>query len=164
MICRYLGGIFYVFTPAFVYCYCHIVEYKGLRPLANGLFLCRCVAEATNEPENKPVMNNAPIVVYQIEKGDLVELARQIALQIQQAEAKPTTDNDGKPVETAPRFYTRHEVAAILRVSLPTVQAMMADGRIKATRAGSRVLIYADDLEARIKSGEIGKYKRTSKK
>jgi excisionase family DNA binding protein len=46
-----------------------------------------------------------------------------------------------------PRYLTRKEAAALLKISLPTLNNYTKGGRIKGYRVGSRVLYKLEDLE-----------------
>ena len=45
-----------------------------------------------------------------------------------------------------PKFYTRHEAASILRMSLRTVDNLLASGRLRSVKLGHRRLISKDVL------------------
>lgn len=61
--------------------------------------------------------------------------------------------------DSEPRYYNRNEVAAILHVSLPTIDRMMQDGRLTAKRVGRRVLFDAQTIDEAVKEKTIFKLK-----
>lgn len=61
--------------------------------------------------------------------------------------------------DTEPKYYNRNEVAAILHVSLPTIDRMMQDGRLTAKRVGRRVLFDAQTIDEAVKEKTIFKLK-----
>jgi excisionase family DNA binding protein len=68
---------------------------------------------------------------------------------------------DKKLQTEAPKdLMTKKEVAEKLRLSLPTVQRLMADGTIKGFRIGRRVLFHADQIDQALKEIHTLKYKR----
>lgn len=58
------------------------------------------------------------------------------------------------------RLHTRPETADILRMHVRTLDAHIAEGRIRATRLGQRVLVSAEEIERLIAEG-IGLDART---
>ena len=58
------------------------------------------------------------------------------------------------------RNLTRNEVAALLKISLPTLQRYTQIGVIKGFRIGTRILYKFEDIEQDMKSIEIRRYRR----
>lgn len=59
------------------------------------------------------------------------------------------------------RKYTRQEVADILHVSLPTIDAMVKRGQIKCEKLGRRVLFNAEDIDDAVAANKLYRYQRT---
>lgn len=62
-----------------------------------------------------------------------------------------------------PRYYTRAEVAAILHVTLPTVDSLNKKGEITAKKVGSRVLYDANEIDKAVSERTIFKYKHNTR-
>lgn len=58
-------------------------------------------------------------------------------------------------------YHTKKEVAIKLRISLPTVDRLTADGKLKAVRVGRRVLYRSDDIEACLSQIEALRYRKS---
>lgn len=58
------------------------------------------------------------------------------------------------------RQYTSQEVADILHVTMPTIDAMVKRGQIKCEKLGRRVLFNAIDIDAAIAGNKLYRYKR----
>jgi excisionase family DNA binding protein len=58
------------------------------------------------------------------------------------------------------RNLTRNEVAAFLKISLPTLQRYTQLGVIKGFRIGTRILYKLEDIEESLKSIETSRYRR----
>ncbi|MCW3071117.1 MAG: DNA-binding protein [Bacteroidetes bacterium] len=58
------------------------------------------------------------------------------------------------------RLLTRKEVAALLKVSLPTLRQYVKDGLIQSHRIGRRVLFKANDVESALTAVKMQKFKR----
>ncbi len=66
-------------------------------------------------------------------------------------------------LEPADALLTRHETAKILKVSLPTLHFWTRDGKIRATRIGTRVRYRREDVEAALSDIDVIKYKKPLK-
>jgi excisionase family DNA binding protein len=64
------------------------------------------------------------------------------------------------PIETAPKYLTRQEVANLLKISLPTLNEYTRTGIIKGSRIGSRVLYGEQEIREAIKEIPSLKYRR----
>lgn len=62
--------------------------------------------------------------------------------------------------ETAQRFLSRNEVAALLKISLPTLNQYTRTGIIKGSRIGSRVLYDEAQVRESVKDIPTLKYRR----
>lgn len=60
-----------------------------------------------------------------------------------------------------PRYYSRHEVADILHVTLPTLHSMTKRGDIIAKKCGSRVLYDAAEIDKAVSEKRVFKYKHS---
>ena len=58
------------------------------------------------------------------------------------------------------RKYTRQEVADILHVTLPTIDAMVKRGQIKCEKIGRRVLFNAEDIDNAVAGNRLYRYQR----
>jgi excisionase family DNA binding protein len=64
------------------------------------------------------------------------------------------------PKKGDPKYLTRKEVCAFLKISLPILCNYTKAGRIKGFRIGTRVLYKLEDIEQGMKSIEISRYRR----
>lgn len=64
------------------------------------------------------------------------------------------------PVEQAPRTYSRKQVCDCLKCSFPTFHRLANLGAFQTIKRGRATLVLADDFDAQLKSGNIGKYRR----
>lgn len=62
--------------------------------------------------------------------------------------------------EPEPEYLTRHQVANLYGISLPTLHEWTKTGKIKAKRIGSRVRYLKTDVYNALKDVETLKYKR----
>lgn len=62
--------------------------------------------------------------------------------------------------ENAPHYLSRQEVAALLKISLPTLNEYTRTGIIKGSRIGTRVLYSEEDIKNAIKEIPALKYRR----
>ena len=95
-------------------------------------------------------MSNSTIL-HNVSPDELYQKLRELISEELEARLKPEPPKD---------LLTKKEVAAKLRLSLPTVQRLMADGTIKPYRIGRRILFRADQVEGSLKEIESFKYKR----
>lgn len=56
-----------------------------------------------------------------------------------------------QPKEPSPKYLTRQEVAGLLKISLPTLNAYTRKGIIKSSRVGIRVLYSEVDVLTAVK-------------
>lgn len=54
-----------------------------------------------------------------------------------------------------PKMYTKKEAAEILRISIPTIDRLILDGRLNSTKIGKRRLFTEDHINELIKNGEV---------
>ena len=66
----------------------------------------------------------------------------------------PQKSTDGK-------YYTRKEVAKRARITMPTLDKYIQEGKIKAHRLGRRVLFSDEDIKQAIEEMPFIKYKRS---
>jgi excisionase family DNA binding protein len=62
--------------------------------------------------------------------------------------------------ETKDRYLTRKEVAAELRISLPTLNELTKKEKLKAYRIGGRVLYRESEVSAALQTISESKYRR----
>jgi len=62
--------------------------------------------------------------------------------------------------EVRKRHYTRQEVADILHVTLPTIDAMVKRGQLQCEKVGRRVLFNASDIDNAIAGNKLCRYQR----
>lgn len=65
--------------------------------------------------------------------------------------------------EVKKRKYSRQEVADILHVTLPTIDAMVKRGQIKCEKVGRRVLFNAEDIDNAVAGNKLYRYQRVYK-
>ena len=94
------------------------------------------------------------ILLESLSAENLKELIRDVIRE----EAKPR-NNDHQ--ETEPKFYTRNEVATLLKLSLPTLSGYTKEGRIQAMRIGRRVLYSEQAVQDALKVIPTTKGKRS---
>lgn len=59
------------------------------------------------------------------------------------------------------KYYTRKEAAKRARITLPTLDKYIQEGKIKAHRLGRRVLFSEDDIKTAIEEMPFIKYRRS---
>lgn len=96
-----------------------------------------------------PVINLITLTPVQL--SEIIELSIRKVL-----ERKEGTSET--PPET--KFYTRQEVAAITRCSLPTLDRYTKNGLIKGKRFGNRILYTTDAVTDACTAMQAHKYKR----
>lgn len=64
--------------------------------------------------------------------------------------------------KTGPAYLSRLEVADLFKITLPTVNAWVRQGRLKAHRIGRRVLFKAEDLEKSLSPVKTSVNKKTA--
>jgi excisionase family DNA binding protein len=57
-------------------------------------------------------------------------------------------------------FITRHEVAALLKISLPTLNEWTKLGWLQSYKVGNRVFYKAEEVEASVEKLATSKYKK----
>jgi len=65
--------------------------------------------------------------------------------------------------EAKPRYYSRKEAADLLRVSMPTLHAMINAGALTPKRVGRHVLFDAQTIDEGIRNGSLTKFKWSKK-
>ena len=66
----------------------------------------------------------------------------------------PQKSTDGK-------YYTRKEAAKRARITMPTLDKYILEGKIKAHRLGRRVLFSEEDIKTAVEEMPFIKYKRS---
>ena len=84
--------------------------------------------------------------------GDLREIVREVII-----EEVPKLIPQ-KP--TGEKYYTRKEAAKRARITMPTLDKYIQEGKIKAHRLGRRVLFSEEDIRNAIENMPFIKYKR----
>ena len=64
------------------------------------------------------------------------------------------------PKKGDPKYLTRKEVAAFLKISLPTLNNYSKLGVVNGFRIGTRILYKLEDIEKNLKSIETNRYRR----
>ena len=64
------------------------------------------------------------------------------------------------PKKGDPKYLTRKEVCAFLKISLPTLSNYTKAGRVKGFRIGTRILYKLEDLEQSIRVIETSRYRK----
>lgn len=68
----------------------------------------------------------------------------------------PTDNTTTQPPAVAePKYLTRKEAAEMGRMSLPTLHALVNEGRIHPIKVGSRTLIPADEFRRDLAAGKF---------
>jgi excisionase family DNA binding protein len=62
---------------------------------------------------------------------------------------------------TGQKYYTRKEAAKKARITMPTLDKYIQEGKIKAHRLGRRVLFSEEDIKNAIEEMPFIKYKRS---
>ena len=92
------------------------------------------------------------IILENITREELFSELRDIVSQVLDERLKPQT----------PQIYlTKKEAAAKLRLSLPTLGRLTADGSLQGYRIGRRVLYRADEIDQALTQIDSLKYKRS---
>lgn len=65
------------------------------------------------------------------------------------------------PAKNPLRYYTREEVAKLLKITLPTLNFYTKRGIIKGSRLGTRVLYDEESVKQAVKEIPAQKYKRS---
>lgn len=64
----------------------------------------------------------------------------------------------GKIPDSTKKYYTRTEVADLLRVSLPTIHRLMNDGMLQGCKVGGRTLFDAESVDGAVREKKIFRY------
>lgn len=109
---------------------------------------------------NNPSSSNAPEMVayYALTEAQLESLASRIAGMVADGvKASPV------PSHNDPAWISRADTAKMLGVSLQTVASLLKRGALSFKRVNSRVVIDRADLVAKLRAGQLAKYKRYGK-
>ena len=111
--------------------------------------------------QNSNPSSNAPGAVatyYSLSESQLEALAARIAGMVADGvKASPV------PSPNDPAWISRQDAAKMLGVSLQTIHSLLKRGALSFKRVNSRVLIERSDLVAKLRAGQLGKYKRLGK-
>ena len=113
--------------------------------------------------QNSNPSSNAPGSVasysyYALSESQLEALASRIAGMVADGvKASPV------PSPNDPAWISRQDAAKMLGVSLQTIHSLLKRGALSFKRVNSRVLIERSDLTAKLRAGQLGKYKRLGK-
>lgn len=97
-------------------------------------------------------MNNS-IILQNLTRQDLIDIFEGVLAEKLQEFTPPPSNK----IE----FLTRKEVAALLRISIPTLHELIKTGKLKAYRIGGRVLFNKSEVEDSLEEIESQKYKRS---
>lgn len=95
-------------------------------------------------------MDNS-IILHNLTRDELFSEISKIVSQALDSKLKP---------EAPITYLTKKEAAARLRLSLPTLSRLTANGTLHGLRVGRRVLFIANEIDQALKSIETLKYKR----
>ena len=98
----------------------------------------------------------APYSFDEIVESIATRFARAFIIEVQKGELSLPPE----PKQEEPSYLTRKEAAEMLKVSLPTLHAMINAGAIKVTKAGQRTLIERSRFESDLADGKLAKYSR----
>ena len=102
--------------------------------------------------------NAAGTVVYQLTEAQIQELATSIAREVVNAQgAKPAVLPAG---DSQPVWISREDAAKKIGISLASLHGLMRKGAVVFQKTGRRTLINGADLEDKLASGQLAKYKR----
>lgn len=96
-------------------------------------------------------------VIYQLSSDDLWDFGLRLIAKVREDDAEK------RKREQTEELGSRQDAAEYLKVSLPTIHAMINRGKIKAVKVGRRTLIDMTDLKCKVANGEIGRYKHSKK-
>lgn len=97
-------------------------------------------------------MNNS-IILQNLTRQDLIDIFEGVLSEKLNEFAPPPSNKT--------EFLTRKEVAALLRISIPTLHELIKTGKLKAYRIGGRVLFNKSEVEDSLEEIESQKYKRS---
>ena len=88
-----------------------------------------------------------------VSSEDLREIVREVIV-----EEVPTLI---PPRSTGEKYYTRKEAAKRARITMPTLDKYIQEGKIKAHRLGRRVLFSEEEIKKAVEEMPYIKYKRS---
>lgn len=88
-----------------------------------------------------------------VSSEDLKEIVREVILE-EIPRLLPQKSTEGK-------YYTRKEAAKRARITMPTLDKYIQEGKIKAHRLGRRVLFSEEEIKKAIEEMPFIKYKRS---
>jgi excisionase family DNA binding protein len=91
------------------------------------------------------------ILLENISTEDLFTKIRDIVTEIIDQKLKPDSPKE---------YLTKNETAAMLRISLPTLNRLTHSGKIKSYRIQRRILYRTDEIELALNVIDTLKYKR----
>jgi excisionase family DNA binding protein len=98
-------------------------------------------------------MNGTSIILQNVTRQDLTAI-------IESAVSGLIKDFHPSP-EVKTEYLTRKEVAALLRISIPTLHQLIKTGKLKGYRIGGRVLFNKAEVEGSLEEIETLKYKQS---
>ena len=134
----------------------------NLQPIAgNENHVAKTFNHSDMNNNNNHSSSNAPGAVatyYALSEQQLEALASRIAGMVADGvKASPV------PSHNDPAWISRADTAKMLGVSLQTVASLLKRGALSFKRVNSRVVIDRADLVAKLRAGQLGKYKRFGK-
>jgi excisionase family DNA binding protein len=90
-------------------------------------------------------------ILHNLSPEDLYKKMRELISEEMEIRLKPEPPTD---------LLTKKEVAAKLRLSLPTVQRLMSDGTLPGLRIGRRILFKSNQVDEALKIIHTLKYKK----
>lgn len=96
---------------------------------------------------------NKPTSIEIVTSEHLREIVREVIVE-EVPKLIPQISAEGK-------YYTRKEAAKRARITLPTLDKYIQEGKIKAHRLGRRVLFSEDDIKTAIEEMPFIKYRRS---
>lgn len=124
----------------------------------NSIYLCIEDTKVPKRQTNMEANNYRPTtgnVIYQMTAADLEGFALDIIQKIRK-EDEDRRIKEQKP----PTLWSRYRAAEYLGVSLQTFHNLARRGDIEIVKIGRKTMVNADDLEDKVLSGVIRKYKR----
>ena len=78
-------------------------------------------------------------------------------------EVIPPVDHTKNPKKPQDEMWTIDEFCSYVHISRPTFHAMVNRGVIHIQKCGQRTLVSSAEVKTKLSTGELGKYKRTTK-
>ena len=97
-------------------------------------------------------MNNS-IILQNLTRQDLIDIFEGVLVE--------KLNDFTPPPARKTEYLTRKEVAALLRISIPTLHELIKTGKLKGYRIGGRVLFNKSEVEESLEEIESQKYKRS---